>query len=453
MKSQRKPYLSTTQIILLSFLSVILIGSILLSLPVSSAGGRAVPYIDALFTATTATCVTGLVTVSTAATWSVFGQVVILLLIQIGGLGIITFMTAVMLLFNRKIGISDRLLIQDAFNLSTLSGIVAFVKKVLIGTLTVESIGACFYMTVFVPQFGARGIWVSVFNSVSAFCNAGMDIIGENSLCDYSGNVLITLTTAALIILGGLGYIVWWDVSRVIKNRKQNGGRFFKSLTLHSKIVLISTAFLLITGTALTLCFEYNNPLTLEGLPLTDKIQAAFFQSVTTRTAGFASLPQENLTNPTAILSLLLMFIGGSPVGTAGGIKTVTAAVLLSITVSLISGKNSVSLFGRTISKQSVYKAVAVTVMSFSVMFVSTLLLSAVTNAPALDILFETVSATATVGLSRSLTGALNLLGKLIIIFTMYFGRVGPISIAIAFGGKNPSRNIIKNPTEEISIG
>lgn len=453
MKSQRKPFLSTTQIILLSFLGVILIGSVLLSLPVSSAGGRAVPYIDALFTATTATCVTGLVTVSTAATWSVFGQAVILLLIQIGGLGIITFMTAVMLLFNRKIGISDRLLIQDAFNLSTLSGIVAFVKKVLIGTLTVESIGACFYMTVFVPQFGARGIWVSVFNSVSAFCNAGMDIIGENSLCDYSGNALITLTTAALIILGGLGYIVWWDVSRVIKNRKQNGGRFFKSLTLHSKIVFISTAFLLIVGTALTLCFEYNNPLTLEGLPLSDKIQAAFFQSVTTRTAGFASLPQENLKNPTAILSLLLMFIGGSPVGTAGGIKTVTAAVLLSITVSLISGKNSVSLFGRTISKQSVYKAVAVTVMSFSVMFVSTLLLSAVTNAPALDILFETVSATATVGLSRSLTGALNLLGKLIIIFTMYFGRVGPISIAIAFGGKNPSRNIIKNPTEEISIG
>lgn len=453
MKSQRKPYLSTTQIILLSFLSVILIGSVLLSLPVSSAGGRAVPYIDALFTATTATCVTGLVTVSTAATWSVFGQAVILLLIQIGGLGVITFMTAVMLLFNRKIGISDRLLIQDAFNLSTLSGIVAFVKKVLIGTLTVESIGACFYMTVFVPQFGARGIWVSVFNSVSAFCNAGMDIIGENSLCDYSGNALITLTTAALIILGGLGYIVWWDVSRVIKNRKQNGGRFFKSLTLHSKIVFISTAFLLIVGTALTLCFEYNNPLTLEGLPLSDKIQAAFFQSVTTRTAGFASLPQENLKNPTAILSLLLMFIGGSPVGTAGGIKTVTAAVLLSITVSLISGKNSVSLFGRTISKQSVYKAVAVTVMSFSVMFVSTLMLSAVTNAPALDILFETVSATATVGLSRSLTGALNLLGKLIIIFTMYFGRVGPISIAIAFGGKNPSRNIIKNPTEEISIG
>ena len=453
MKSQRKPYLSTTQIILLSFLGVILIGSVLLSLPVSSAGRRAVPYIDALFTATTATCVTGLVTVSTAATWSVFGQAVILLLIQIGGLGIITFMTAVMLLFNRKIGISDRLLIQDAFNLSSLSGIVAFVKKVLIGTLTVESIGACFYMTVFVPQFGIKGIWVSVFNSVSAFCNAGMDIIGENSLCDYSGNALINAVTAVLIILGGLGYIVWWDVSRVIKNRKQNGGRFFKSLTLHSKIVLISTAFLLIVGTALTLCFEYNNPLTMEGLPLTDKIQAAFFQSVTTRTAGFASLPQENLKNPTAILSLLLMFIGGSPVGTAGGIKTVTAAVLLSITVSMISGKNSVSLFGRTISKQAVYKAVAVTVMSFSVMFVSTLLLSAVTNAPALDILFETVSATATVGLSRSLTGTLNLSGKIIIIFTMYFGRVGPISMAIAFGGKNPSRNIIKNPTEEISIG
>lgn len=453
MKSQRKPYLSTTQIILLSFLCVILIGSVLLSLPISSSNGRALPYIDALFTAATATCVTGLVTVGTAASWSVFGQIVILLLIQIGGLGIITFMTAVMLLFNRKIGISDRLLIQDAFNLNTLSGIVTFVKKVLAGTLTVEGIGACFYMLVFVPQFGAKGIWISVFNSVSAFCNAGMDIIGDNSLCDYSGNALITATTAVLIILGGLGYIVWWDAARVIKNRRQNGGRFFKSLTLHSKIVLISTAVLLITGTGLTLFFEYNNPLTIANLPLGEKIQASFFQSVTTRTAGFAGVPQEDLTNPTALLSILLMFIGGSPVGTAGGIKTVTAAVLLSITVSMIGGKTSVSLFGRTISKQAVYKTVAVAVMSFSVMLVSTLLLSAVTDAPALDILYETVSATATVGLSRGLTGTLNNVGKIIIISTMYFCRVGPISMAIAFGGKNPSRNIIKNPTEEISIG
>ena len=424
MKSQRKPYLSTTQIILLSFLCVILIGSVLLSMPISSSNGRALPYIDALFTAASATCVTGLVTVGTAASWSVFGQIVILLLIQIGGLGIITFMTAVMLLFNRKIGISDRLLIQDAFNLNTLSGIVTFVKKVLAGTLTVEGIGACFYMLVFVPQFGAKGIWISIFNSVSAFCNAGIDIIGDNSLCDYSGNALITATTAVLIILGGLGYIV-----------------------------LISTAVLLITGTGLTLFFEYDNPLTIANLPLGEKIQASFFQSVTTRTAGFAGVPQEDLTNPTALLSLLLMFIGGSPVGTAGGIKTVTAAVLLSITVSMIGGKTSVSLFGRTISKQAVYKAVAVAVMSFSVILVSTLLVSAVTDAPALDILYETVSATATVGLSRGLTGTLNNVGKIIIISTMYFGRVGPISMAIAFGGKNPSRNIIKNPTEEISIG
>ena len=450
---RKKKKMSSFEMIAFGFAGVILLGAIILMLPISSSAGVVTPFDKTLFTATSAVCVTGLVVVDTGSYWSAFGQAVILLLIQTGGLGVITVVASFSMVSGRKISLMQRSTMQDAISAPKVGGIVRLTKFILQGTFLIELVGAIFMLPVFCKDYGWKGIWMSVFHSVSAFCNAGMDIIGENSLCDYSGNALITLTTSALIILGGLGYIVWWDVSRVIKNRKQNGGRFFKSLTLHSKIVLISTAFLLITGTALTLCFEYNNPLTLAGLPLSDKIQAAFFQSVTTRTAGFASLPQENLTNPTAILSLLLMFIGGSPVGTAGGIKTVTAAVLLSITVSLISGKNSVSLFGRTISKQSVYKAVAVTVMSFSVMFVSTLLLSAVTNAPALDILFETVSAAATVGLSRSLTGALNLLGKLIIIFTMYFGRVGPISIAIAFGGKNPSRNIIKNPTEEISIG
>ena len=450
---KKKLSLSTTQIILLGFLITIFIGSILLSLPVSSADGQAVPYIDALFTATTATCVTGLVTVPTATTWSLFGQVVILVLIQIGGLGIITIMTGVMLLLNRRIGVSDRLLIQDAFNLNTMSGMVSFVRKVLLGTLIIEGIGAALYMLVFVPEFGARGIWISVFNSVSAFCNAGMDIIGLNSLCGYATDPLVNFTTSALIVLGGIGYIVWWDVIRVLKTRTKQNRKVFRHLTLHSKIAISSTLVLLVSGTVLFLIFEYNNPLTIQSLSLFDKLQVASFQSVTTRTAGFATVPQENLTNASSMVALLLMFIGGSPVGTAGGAKTVTMAVLVCSAISSIQNRNETTLFGRSVSRQSITKAVAVVTASFAIVFTSTVLLSAVMETSALDILFETVSATATVGLSRNLTGSLNLAGKIIIIVTMYFGRVGPISLAVALGSKKTSQNIVKNPTEEISIG
>ena len=450
---KKKLSLSTTQIILLGFLITIFIGSILLSLPVSSADGQAVPYIDALFTATTATCVTGLVTVPTATTWSLFGQVVILVLIQVGGLGIITIMTGVMLLLNRRIGVSDRLLIQDAFNLNTMSGMVSFVRKVLLGTLIIEGIGAALYMLVFVPEFGARGIWISVFNSVSAFCNAGMDIIGLNSLCGYATDPLVNFTTSALIVLGGIGYIVWWDVIRVLKTRTKQNRKVFRHLTLHSKIAISSTLVLLVSGTVLFLIFEYNNPLTIQSLSLFDKLQVASFQSVTTRTAGFATVPQENLTNASSMVALLLMFIGGSPVGTAGGAKTVTMAVLVCSAISSIQNRNETTLFGRSVSRQSITKAVAVVTASFAIAFTSTVLLSAVMETSALDILFETVSATATVGLSRNLTGSLNLAGKIIIIVTMYFGRVGPISLAVALGSKKTSQNIVKNPTEEISIG
>ena len=450
---KKKLSLSTTQIILLGFLITIFIGSILLSLPVSSADGQAVPYIDALFTATTATCVTGLVTVPTATTWSLFGQVAILVLIQIGGLGIITIMTGVMLLLNRRIGVSDRLLIQDAFNLNTMSGMVSFVRKVLLGTLIIEGIGAALYMLVFVPEFGARGIWISVFNSVSAFCNAGMDIIGLNSLCGYATDPLVNFTTSALIVLGGIGYIVWWDVIRVLKTRTKQNRKVFRHLTLHSKIAISSTLVLLVSGTVLFLIFEYNNPLTIQSLSLFDKLQVASFQSVTTRTAGFATVPQENLTNASSMVALLLMFIGGSPVGTAGGAKTVTMAVLVCSAISSIRNRNETTLFGRSVSRQSITKAVAVVTASFAIAFTSTVLLSAVMETSALDILFETVSASATVGLSRDLTGSLNLAGKIIIIVTMYFGRVGPISLAVALGSKKTSQNIVKNPTEEISIG
>lgn len=449
----KRVHLSTTQTILLSFLLTIFIGSVLLALPVSSAAGQPVPYLDALFTATTSTCVTGLVTVPTFSTWSVFGQIVILLLIQIGGLGVITIMSGFMLMLHKKMGIGDRLLIQDAFNLNTMSGLAKFIKSVLLGTLLIEGLGAISYMFVFVPDFGAKGIWIAVFNSISAFCNAGIDIIGENSLCNYATHPLINITTSLLIILGGIGYIVWWDVLRVIKSCTPRNLRIFRRLTLHSKIAITATFALIFGGAALIFICECNNPQTIGNLSLFDKIQVSLFQSVTTRTAGFATVGQENLTGAASVVSLILMFIGGSPVGTAGGVKTVTVVTLLCSAFATIRNKKQATVFHRTISGDSIRKAVAVVAMFSVVMLASVILLSIATDAPTVDVIYEAVSASATVGLSKNLTASLNTMGKLVIIATMYFGRVSPISLAVAFGSKGETQNVVSDPVEEISIG
>ncbi|MBQ7400002.1 MAG: potassium transporter KtrB [Clostridia bacterium] len=446
----KKRALSTTRIILIGFLITILLGSLLLSLPISSASKNPVPYIDALFTATTATCVTGLVTVTTAHAWSFFGQAVILLLIQIGGLGVITIMSAFMIMLGKKISLGNRMLIMDSFNLNSMSGLVQFIKKVVLGSLIIEAMGAMLYMIVFIPEFGLWGIWISVFNAVSAFCNAGMDIISESSLYNYVENPLINIVTSLLIIIGGLGFIVWWDIIRILKNKHT---RHFRYLTLHSKIVLTATLILIVSGAVLIFIFEYTNPLTIGNLSLSGKIQASLFQSVTTRTAGFASVPQEHLTLPSVLICLLLMFIGGSPAGTAGGIKTVTFFVILCTAFSVIKGKRRVGTFNRSLSENAINKAMAVCTTSFIILFVSTLMLSLCCNAPFSDIVYETVSATATVGLSRNLTASLNLFGKIIITATMYFGRVGPISFAIALGSGRENGNIVTDPIEEISVG
>ena len=437
----------------MSFLIAILAGALLLSLPISAADGKATPFVDALFMATTSTCVTGLVVTPTVSSWSVFGQAVILILIQIGGLGVITIMSGLMILLNKKMGIGDRMLLQDAFNLNSLSGLIRFVKRVVCGTFMIEGIGALLYMIVFVPRFGAKGIWISVFTAISAFCNAGIDIIAENSLCDYALNPMMNIVTCGLIVLGGIGYIVWWDVVRILKQARSKKVKFFKNLTLHSKIAITATLILILGGAALIFAFEYNNPQTIKDYTLLQKIEVSLFQSVTTRTAGFATVPQENLTNASAIVCLLLMFIGGSPVGTAGGIKTVTFAVLVAAAFASIRNKEDTELFGRRLTKQAVSKATAVTFMSFAIMFTSTVLLSAVTDANALDVVYETVSATATVGLTRNLTASLSSVGKIIIIFTMYLGRVGPISLAVAFNQRKDNQNIVRNPIEEISVG
>lgn len=431
---------------MLSFLAAILIGSGLLALPMASASGEAVAYIDALFTATTSTCVTGLVTLPTVTTWSGFGQAVILLLIQIGGLGVITVFTGIMVMLHRRMGLGDRLLLQDAFNLNSLSGLIRFVKRVLAGTFAVEGVGALLCMPVFVPQFGLRGIWISIFHSVSAFCNAGIDILAQDSLCQYATHPLINGVTMALIVLGGIGFIVWWDVLYVLQGKKRH-------LMLHSKIALITTAVLILGGAAAIFAFEYHNPQTIGNLGLWDKIQVSLFQSVTTRTAGFATVMQENLTDGSALVSMILMMIGGSPVGTAGGMKTVTVTVLLASALATIRNQEEVAMFNRNLSKAAIRKALAVACMSLGIVVAATLLLAAVSDRPLLDLAYEAVSATATVGLTRNLTPFLNTFGKLIMIATMYLGRIGPISLAIAFRVRRANPDMIKNPTEEISVG
>ncbi len=452
----KKFKISTTQIIMLSFLFAILLGAFILTLPISSADGEWTNFVDALFTATTATCVTGLVVAPTFSAWSTFGHIVILILIQVGGLGIITVIAGLSMLLHRKIGLSDSMLLKDAFNLNSLSGLKSFVKKVIIGTFIVEGVGALLYMTVFVPEFGACGIWYSVFNSISAFCNAGIDIIGPYSMAPYVDNPIITFTTCGLIAIAGIGYIVWFDVIRVIKERKIRCGRLFSRLTLHSKIAITATFILIFGGALLIFIFEYNNPLTIGNLSLSGKIQASIFQSVTTRTAGFFSVPQTGLTTASAFLSVLLMFIGGSPVGTAGGIKTVTFVVLTVSAAATITNKNDVVVFDRRLTGEAVKKAVGVTMMAACIIFVSTMLLyldPVTADRDLLDLLYETVSATSTVGLSMDLSPLLSNFGKLVITAAMYLGRVGPISLAIAFSTKKQSQNIVRDPVEEISVG
>ena len=378
---------------------------------------------------------------------------VILVLIQIGGLGFIAIVSGLMLLVTRRMGIGHKLLIQDAFNLNTMQGLSKFIRNVLLGTLLIEAIGAALCMTVFVPKFGDRGIWISIFHSVSAFCNAGIDIFAENSLCDFATNPIINAVTSALIILGGIGYIVWWDVLRVVRSGAIKKGHFWCHLTLHSKIAITASALLIFGGGLLILICEFNNPATIGDMSFFDKIQASLFQSVTTRTAGFASVPQENLRDTTSVISMVMMLVGGSPVGTAGGLKTVTVAVLACSALATVRNKNEATLFGRRISSDSIRRAVAVVIAFGCIALVSTVLLAAATGANLLDVVYESVSAIATVGLSRNFTGSLNAWGKLIVIVTMYLGRVGPISLAVAIGSQNESQNVISEPVEDISIG
>lgn len=439
--------LTPTQVLALGFATIILIGTLLLMLPVATKSGERTDFLTALFTATSATCVTGLVVVDTKTYWSVFGQIVIMLLIQVGGLGIMTMSTLFALILGRKITFKERLVMQEAFNTNSLGGIVKFAKYILMVSFLFESIGAIILTLRFLPQMGLKkAVYYGLFHSISAFNNAGFDLMGNfRSLTGYVSDWVVNLVIMGLIIFGGLGFYVLLDIYE---------HRHFNKFTLHSKIVITITLFLITIGTLLIFLFEYNNPKTLKPLDFPTKILAALFQAVTPRTAGFNTLSLSDMTIASKFLTIILMFIGASPAGTGGGIKTTTFAVILYTVLSVIKGEEETVLYKRTISRNIVYKAVAISFISVFIIFSVTMVLSITETSNFLTILYETTSAFGTVGLSLGLTPELSTVGKIIIIFTMYTGRVGPLTLALALAKRQRRpKPIIKYAEEKIMVG
>lgn len=449
-----KGWFSTTQLILLGFLLTILVGALLLMIPAATASGEGADFLTALFTATTSVCVTGLVVETTATYWSLLGHIIILALIQIGGLGIIAVTMGCMLIMRRQIGLKDRMLIGDAFNLNTASDLIPFLRRVIGGTFFVEGLGAIGYLFVFVPEFGARGVWYAVFHAISAFCNAGIDLLGPDSLIGYVGNGWMNFVTMFLIVMGGIGFIVWWDILDVLRKIRHASYRMgiFKHLKLHTKVVLVSTAVLIFGGAALFALIEWNNPETMGNLTAGQKITASLFQSVTARTAGFFTISQSGLHGASVLVMLVLMFIGGSPGGTAGGIKTSTFALLMYAAMGTVKGQNEVVAYRRTISPKSVRKAWTVFAISLLMALIGTALVMQLSGGELEDVLYEVFSAIGTVGITRGLTTELNTAGRIIIIICMYLGRIGPISMAIAFSRKK-TENSIRYAEGEITVG
>lgn len=431
--------LSTTKTIVLSYIAVILLGGALLTLPVMSADGQPTDFTDALFTSTSCVCVTGLVTLTTATYWSGIGQFVILLLIQTGGVGTASVLTLAYVLQKKKIGLHDRLLVADAFNLDTMQGIVNFVVRLFKSMLVIELMGAILYAFTFVPRFRlAKGIWYSVFHSVSAFCNAGIDVLGDSIMEPYSMNCFVNIITITLIILGGLGFSTLWELFQSLTgfmNKMAGNKTDRRPLSQHSKIVLNMTAVLILGGTLCYWIFERDNSRTIGNLPVHFQLLECLFQSVTTRTAGFAVFSQKYLTFPSVVITIMLMFIGGSPGGTAGGIKTTTIAVMGLETRAVIRGESDVFCFRRSVPRPAVRKAFAVFTISSAAAVIAVAVMYCFQDGSATDLVFEVFSALGTVGLSRDFTSSLDFGGKLVIIICMYLGRVGPISVAVALTG------------------
>jgi trk system potassium uptake protein len=441
-------YANPARVLVLGFVAVITLGMLLLLMPAASLDNKSVGLVNALFTATSAVCVTGLVVVDTGTHWTLFGKMVIAILIQVGGIGFMSMATLFAVILGKRITLRERLIIQQAVGQDTLSGVVRFSLYLLTLTLVVQFTGVMLLSFRFIPEYGMlAGLGYAVFHSISAFCNAGFDLIGNGlSLTPYVNDPLVSLTIGFLIILGGLGFTVILDILSHYKNFH---------ITLHTRLVLLITGFLLVVGTVVFVVLEWNNPATLGELPFFSKLLAGFFQSLTTRTAGFNTIDTAGLTTASQVWTVVLMFIGGSPASTAGGIKTITFGVMIIMTVSVIQGKEEVEIFKRKIPYDIVNRAITIFVIGIIMLVSATMLLLILENQfPFIAILFEVTSAFGTVGLSTGITPLLSTPGKLLLIVTMFTGRVGTLTIAYALAKRqNQHLNLIHYPRERIIVG
>ena len=437
-------------ILALGFLAVILLGAGLLALPVAAKNGQSIGFFDSLFTSTSAVCVTGLVAVDTGTTFSPFGQIVLMVLIQVGGLGFMVFATMIMVVLGRRISIKGRMLIRESMNTSSLADLGNLTRVYLLLSLVIELIGTVLLCVRFIPLYGWKhGMWMALFHSVSAFCNAGFDLFGSYaSLTAFSGDPLILLTIAALIILGGLGFSVILETTR-----NRHG---FRNLSLHTRMVLMTTMVLLLAGTVFYWIVERTNAETLAGFSEGEKVLNAFFQSVTMRTAGYNSFDLSALRDGSKLFSSLLMIIGASPASTGGGIKTTTIATLALLMLSVVRGENEVNVSRRRLSDDILRRALAVAVLFLTTLLTGTLIISLIENGrfPLEDILFEASSAMGTVGVSAIGTPNLSSASRAILLPMMFLGRVGPLTLAVAVAKRQGGlRTASKYPEERIMIG
>ncbi len=455
--TERIKKIGTTKLIVLSFVLVIIVGTILLSLPFANQL-EPMPFIDNLFMAVSSTCVTGLSTFVVADQYNIFGQIIILILIQVGGLGLMSILAMFVLLSKSKLGLIEKNLVKDATNAFDISDVRKFLRTILTYTFTLELIGALLFMTQFIPEFGiADGVFKSIFLSVSAFCNAGIDTLGGSSLINYSTNIVINFTVMFLIITGGLGFIVWSDIRKNVINALKNKWsfkQFSRKLLTHTKIVMTITVFLLLSGTLLILILEYEN--TLVELGPFDRFMASLFNSTTLRTAGFSTVNYGMLNRSTLLLMCFFMLIGGSPGGTAGGLKTTTFAILVFYFLTRIKGVRKAKAFNREISIDYFFKAIIVLTLYFVSLFIAIFaLLITEQHINTLSIIFEAFSAIGTVGLSTGITSLLSTFGKVVIIVLMFIGRIGPISMVLVLIANNKKGNVnaLEYPQADLLVG
>ena len=443
----RKPQFSKVQIIALSFLGIILAGTLLLMLPIATREGESTSLLDAAFTAVSASCVTGLIVHDTYLHWTVFGQLVILLMIQLGGLGLMVFSVVFSLLLRRRIGLKERGILQESVNTLQIGGIVGLVRKILLGTLIFEGAGAILLSLRFVKDFGwGKGFYYGIFHSISAFCNGGFDLMGVrekgSSMTFYAGDPLVNLTLILLILAGGIGFLVWDDL---LRNKWH-----FRQYRLHTKLVLSTTVILLFGGALLFFCLEQNG--IFAGEPAGKQILLSLFQSATTRTAGFNTADTAALNESSKLLMVMLMFVGGSPGSTAGGIKTTTLAVLLIYLRSTLRRTKGAEAFGRRLEEDVVKRSAAILTLSLLLDLFGTMALTAIEQLPLADVLFEVCSALGTVGISVGVTGSLTTASKLILMLLMYCGRMGSLTFALIFT-ENRQTPPAQKPAERIPVG